>query len=233
MKIVFDSLSRTTKFLNASGGEILRFLPLFLYIAPDYIICYPKSMNKRIFISISLPESVKNKLVSYQEEISNSFMHFNDFCPIKWTKKHNLHITLFFVGYVELEQLVQVFETVENAVKKYNSFKINLNNVSYGPKEKSPKMVWVNGENSPELGELQAELEKELLEVRQSDNSFTPHITLGRIVQWQFNKIELEERPDISKDISLSFNVDSIEIMESDLKKGGAQYAVLKSIPLK
>jgi len=190
-------------------------------------------MNKRIFISIGLPESVKNKLVSYQEEISNSFMHFNDFCPVKWTKKHNLHITLFFVGYVELDELVQVFEAVEKIVKNHNSFKIDLKSISYGPKEKSPKMVWANGENSPELGKLQAELEKELLDVRQPDNSFIPHITLGRIVQWQFKKIEPEERPDISKDISLSLNVDSIEIMESELKKGGAHYIVLKSIPLK
>ena len=190
-------------------------------------------MNKRIFISISLPESVKNKLVTYQEEISNSFTHFNDFCPIKWTKKHNLHITLFFVGYVELDDLVNIFEIVENIAKKHESFKIDLKSVSYGPKEKSPKMVWANGENSPELGKLQAELEKELLEVRQPDNSFTPHITLGRIVQWQFSKIEPEERPDISKDFSLSFNVSSMEIMESDLKKGGAHYTILKSIPLK
>jgi len=140
-----------------------------------------------------------------------------------------LHITLFFVGYVELDQLVDIFETIENIAQKYSGFKINLNNVSYGPKERSPKMVWANGENSPELGELQAELEKSLLEVREPDHNFTPHITLGRIVQWQFNKIELEERPDVSKDISLSFPVNSIEIMESE--KG--RYTVLKSISFK
>jgi 2'-5' RNA ligase len=130
---------------------------------------------------------------------------------------------------VELDDLVNVFEIVESIAKKHERFKIDLKDISYGPKEKSPKMVWVSGENSPELGELQAELEKELLDVRKPDNSFTPHITLGRIVQWQFNKIELEERPDIFKDIDLSFPVDSIEIMESE----GAHYTVLKSISLK
>jgi len=202
---------------------------LYAYIAPLCIICYCLNMNKRIFISISLPKNIQDKLVSYQEEISRSFTNFNDFCPVKWTKKHNLHITLFFVGYVELDDLVNVFEIVENIAKNHERFKIDLKDISYGPKEKSPKMVWVSGEISPELGELQAELEKELLDVRKPDNSFTPHITLGRIVQWQFNKIELEERPDIFKDIDLSFPVDSIEIMESE----GAHYTVLKSISLK
>jgi RNA 2',3'-cyclic 3'-phosphodiesterase len=190
-------------------------------------------MNKRIFISIGLPESVQNKLVSYQEEIAKSFTDFHDFCPIKWTKKHNLHVTLFFVGYIELDELVGIFETVEKIAEKHKPFKIELKDISYGPQGKSPKMVWANGEVSPELGELQAEMEKSLLNVRQPDNRFTPHITLGRITQWQFNRIEPEERPDISKDLNLSFPVNSIEIMESELKRGGAHYAVLKSISLK
>jgi len=204
-------------------------VPLFCNIAPLCIICYCLNMNKRIFISIGLPKNIQDKLVSYQDEISRSFTNFNDFCPIKWTKKHNLHITLFFVGYVELDDLVNVFEIVENIAKNHERFKIDLKDISYGPKEKSPKMVWANGENSPELGKLQTELEKELLDVRQPDNSFIPHITLGRIVQWQFNKIELEERPDIFKDIDFSFPVNSIEIMESER----GHYTVLKSISLK
>jgi 2'-5' RNA ligase len=190
-------------------------------------------MKKRIFISIGLSENIKNKLEEYQEEITQSFTSFNDFCPIKWTKKHNLHITLFFIGYIELDELVPMFETIEKIAEQHDSFKIDLKSISYGPKEKSPKMIWANGDNSLELGSLQADLEKELLDIRKPDNGFTPHITLGRIVQWQFNRIELEERPDVFKDIVLSFPVDSIEIMESNMGKGGAQYTVLKSISLK
>lgn len=190
-------------------------------------------MKKRVFISIGLPENIKNKLADHQDEISRSFTHFNDFCPVKWTKKHNLHVTLFFIGYIELDELVPLFHTIERIAAKHSPFKIELNSISYGPKEKSPKMVWASGEKSVELGSLQADLEKELLNVRKPDNAFSPHITLGRIVQWQFSRIEPEERPDISKDISLSFPVESIEIMESELGKGGAEYAVLKSIPLK
>ncbi len=190
-------------------------------------------MKKRVFISIGLPESVKNKLSNYQDEISRSFTNFNDFCPVKWTKKHNLHVTLFFIGYIGLDELVPLFETIEKIASQHVPFRINLKSISYGPKEKSPKMVWVNGEKSAELGSLQADLEKELLNVRQPDNAFSPHITLGRIVQWQFNRIEIEERPDIFKDISISLPVESIDIMESELGRGGAEYAVLKSISLK
>jgi 2'-5' RNA ligase len=190
-------------------------------------------MQKRIFISIGLPENIKNKLVAYQEEIARSFSDHNDFCPIKWSKKHNLHITLLFIGYVELEELVPLIERIEKAAANHGSFVIDLKSISYGPKEKDPKMIWVTGDNSKELGSLQIDLEKEILGNTKLENSFIPHITLGKINQWQFNKINLEERLDVFKDISLSFAVNAIDIMETNIGKGGGQYAVLKSIILK
>ena len=190
-------------------------------------------MQKRIFISIGLPEKIKNKLVEYQEEIAQSFTSFNDFCPIKWSKKHNLHITLFFIGYIELEELMPMIDRIEKLASNHGSFVLDLKSISYGPKADAPKMIWATGENSEELGKLQADIEKELLDTRKSDNSFIPHITLGKVIQWQFNRIEPEERSDIFKDINLSFVVNSIEIMETNIGKGGADYAILKSIPLK
>jgi 2'-5' RNA ligase len=190
-------------------------------------------MQKRIFISIGLSEKVRNKLVEYQEEVAQSFINFNDFCPVKWSKKHNLHITLFFIGYVELEELMPMIDRIEKIASNHGSFVIDLKSISYGPKVEEPKMIWATGENSKELGKLQAEIEKELLNTRKPDNSFIPHITLGKVIQWQFNKINPEERPEILKDINLSFAVNSIEVMETNLERGGADYAVLKSIPLK
>jgi 2'-5' RNA ligase len=187
-------------------------------------------MQKRIFISIGLPENIKNKLIAYQEEIARSFP---DFCPIKWSKKHNLHITLFFIGYIELEELMPMIERIEKLATNHGSFVIDLKSISYGPKEDAPKMIWATGENSKQLGSLQTDIEKELLDIKKPENSFVPHITLGKVTQWQFNRIEPEEQPDIARDISLSFAVNSIEVMETNLGRGGADYAILKSIPLK
>ena len=65
------------------------------------------------------------------------------------------------------------------------------------------------------------------------NHSFKPHVTLARIREWEFRRIELEERPLVEEDISLDFEVNSVEIMESELKRGGPEYVVLESIPLK
>jgi 2'-5' RNA ligase len=44
--------------------------------------------------------------------------------------------------------------------------------------------------------------------------------------------MEPEERPEIDEEVNFSFEVKSIEIMESHLKRGGAEYTVLESLPL-
>lgn len=189
-------------------------------------------MNKRIFISIEIPKNIKEKLIDYQEEINKSFINFNDSCPIKWARKDDMHITLLFLGYVELNELQPIFKIIEEITEKHESFNVELKNLSYGPSNVSPKMIWANGEKSDKLDKLQNELSAKLLDTC-NPNEFTPHITLGKIIRWEFNRIELEERPDVYKEISLSIPVRSIEVMESDLKKKSGRYAVLRSFPLK
>lgn len=199
-------------------------------------------MRKRIFIGINLPEKIKNRLAEEQQEIDRSFSYFCGNSPIKWTRKDNLHITLFFVGYLEINDLPEIFKIVESVVSKFSIFDVKLNNLTYAPKNKiPPKMVWANGEISDELGRLQKAMETALLanpniileNEEGSNKNFIPHITTGRIVQWQWAKIEPEEIPELDKDLSLNFSVKSIEVMESELKRGGAQYTILKSFELK
>jgi 2'-5' RNA ligase len=68
---------------------------------------------------------------------------------------------------------------------------------------------------------------------KKNHREFLPHITLGRIREWQWRQIDVEERPLIEKDISINFKVISIDVMESQLKRTGAEYSILKSFSLK
>jgi len=164
-------------------------------------------MQRRVFIAINLPERIKNKLAEYQLKWPE--------LPCRWTKKENLHITLEFLGYLTDEELMEVCQKTDKMASEKEAFSVRLNKVCYGPADKKPvKMVWVMGEKIKELG-------------------INPHITLGRIKTWQFRQIESEERPEINEDIDLSFEVNSIEIMESNLKRGGPEYTILQSCLLK
>jgi 2'-5' RNA ligase len=99
-----------------------------------------------------------------------------------------------------------------------------------------PRMVWAEGEKSKELAAIREDLENSLTEkVRfvPENRTFAPHITLARISSWEWKQIEPEERPEVNENIDLPFTVESIEVMESVLKRGGPVYTILESHQLK
>ncbi len=190
-------------------------------------------MNKRIFIAINLPENIKKKLTGYQNKWQE--------LPVKYTNKENLHITLIFLGYLNDEELVKICDITKKVVSRNQSFSINLNKICYGPPHKiPPRMIWAEGKKSEKFTKLQTDLEKNLLEnftphqnkVSGAGRVFSPHITLGRLKQWEFRQIEQEKIPEINEEISLNFEVNSIEVMESQLRREGPKYTVLESIKL-
>jgi len=149
---------------------------------------------------------------------------------------------LMFLGYLADEELLEVLKITKEVASRQEPFSVNLIKICYGPPKKMPpRMVWVEGEKNEELGKLQTDLEKNLLEkstpyrneVPGAGRPYAPHITLGRIRTWEFRQIEPEERPIVDEDISLNFEVNSLEVMESELKRGGPEYTVLESCPLK
>ena len=61
------------------------------------------------------------------------------------------------------------------------------------------------------------------------NRTFAFHITLARISSWGFRAIEPEERPEINESLDLAFSVESIEVMESEMKRNGPVYTILES----
>ena len=187
--------------------------------------------NRRIFIAINLPEDIKRKLRDYQEKWLE--------LPIKWTKKDNLHITLFFLGYIRDEELLEICRITKEISLGQSSFFLNLFKICYGPENKiPPKMIWAYGEKSEEFISLKNNLERAFLGSKRvpffsEKREFSPHITLGRIRQMEWKGIEPEERPEINEIIDLGFEVGSIDDIESELKKDGPRYTVLESCVLK
>jgi len=191
----------------------------------------------RIFVAINLPGDIKKELGSYAEKYPE--------LPAKWASKDNLHITLEFLGNLTNEEVGEVCVTVKEVVKRHGDFSLNINKICYagvrpgsdiGLTPRIPRMIWAEGEKSKELSALREDLENSLLEkVRfvPENRIFAPHITLARINAWEWKSIEPEERPEINENIDLLFTVESIDVMESEMKKDGPIYTILESHQLK
>jgi len=179
-------------------------------------------MLHRIFLAVNLSTEVRDKLFSYKEKWPE--------LPARWTMPENLHVTLVFLDNTSEKELEGVKKTTREVATHHKLFSFTLSKIVYGPSTKLPRMVWATGESSAELTTLQQNLASALSQ--KEEHPFSLHITLARIKEWEFRKIEPEERPVINEEISLEVPVNTIDIMESKLKQGGPEYSIIESIPL-
>ncbi len=193
--------------------------------------------KKRIFVAINLPKEVKNKLLELQKEIKNEFENLTDIDfqrIIRFVPPENLHLTLLFLGYLSFEQIEALKRILKEIAPKQNSFKIVLKSLSYAPPDqKIPRMIWVKISQSQELLLLQENLQKSVRDAfefrffKPEKRPFLPHLTLARLKLFGLKK--LDELPAIEKNLNFDFQATSFEIMESNLKRTGAQYSIIES----
>jgi len=178
---------------------------------------------RRIFIAVNLPESAKEKLLAYQKRWPE--------LPARWTSKENLHLTLAFLGNTSDKELAEVCRLTQEVGARHSRFELKVNHLQYGPDAKRPRMIWALIEKSPELLELQKDVVRALH--AEEEQNFIPHLTLARLRTFELQRMEVEELPDVNEEISVSFEVQSVEVMESRLRRSGSEYSIIQSFMLK
>lgn len=186
-------------------------------------------MLHRIFIAINIPDKTKKALLAYREKWPE--------LPARWVKPENLHIILVFLGNTSDKELETMNVLCREIAKKHAPFSFSFSSLSYGPSPIEPRMVWLKGSPSRELLKLQKDLEKSLESLKNpafvsKKLPFRLHLTLGRLNEFEFRNLDLEERPDIQKEVSFEIPVNSFEIMESKLGRGGTEYSAIESFAL-
>lgn len=172
---------------------------------------------KRVFIAINLPEKIKEELVKYQKSNGNF--------GVRWTKKDSLHITLYFIGWIEEEKIKHISLQLKTLAKNYKPFDTYLTEITIGPDEKTPRMIWANGPVTDELKKLSQDIKEKVEKVidRIEMLPFKNHVTLAR----KHGRI----KPFI-EEIDLKFQVKRFELMESKLLRDGAEYKAIESFEL-
>lgn len=188
-------------------------------------------MAKRIFLAVNLPTNIRKDLFLFQSELKEAF----DKKAVKWVNKDNLHITLLFLGFVKKEKVPFLQKKLSSFKNK--KFSVEFDKITYYPEnKKSAKIIWAQGK-SRELCELREKICKALskdfpISSVCDEKEFKVHVTMGRIRRWEFEKTSLSAIPEISQEVNLSFDVNSFVLLESKLKKGGAEYKLIEEYKL-
>jgi RNA 2',3'-cyclic 3'-phosphodiesterase len=131
----------------------------------------------RTFIALELPlsGSLLNVIESFKKEVSG--------LTIKWVEKHNMHITLAFLGDTDASQLLEIADGLRTIIIKYASIAIHLTGIGIFGTFTNPKVVWIGITENAELNAL-AKDNHQLIQgygFRIDNALFKPHLTLGRI----------------------------------------------------
>lgn len=175
--------------------------------------------NKRIFIAVNLPEKAMERIF---ETLSMEI-------PGKETKvvaKENLHVTMRFLGYLNDEGIEEICGKLEE-LRKFKKFEAEV----AGAGEFGGRVIWIGIEKgNKELIEVARKIE-ELLGV-EKDERFNPHITIARNKDLRIKEVrELVEKLNAKK-LKEKIRVESIDVMQSILKREGPDYIVVKRIEL-
>lgn len=179
-------------------------------------------MKRKIFISINLPARTKKSLTRATQKWAD--------LPVKWFKEDNLHIQLFFLGFVDDDSTYDICEKVTAAVHDVEIFDVEFDAIKLSPTPEDPRVVVVTGKASEALRNLVEKIEKELGIFSSSKKEFRPNITLGKIRKnmWQ----ELPEKPEIYKHYPLLATVETVDVMASDFDGDDLEYAIIESCEL-
>ncbi len=183
-------------------------------------------MKKRLFIAINLPEKVKHLIDAEIAEFEKKMSH-----GIRFLDSHNWHITTTFLGYQEDMAIPDILKALEDSAPRLEAPEIEITSITYGPPGKSPRMIWLNGSanTSSAIAEIKKITEENFsnrnIRFDIENRKYNCHITLAR-----FETNEVGELPPLDVKLNLKFTPQSLDLMESRLKRSVAEYDKLFGI---
>ncbi len=132
----------------------------------------------RSFIAIELDDKTHQLL----SEIQNKLKHATS--NIKWVNSCNIHLTLKFLGNIQLEKIEEVKSLLDDAALGVKAFKISLSEIGAFPKLDYVRVIWVGIKlGSEKIKSLASNLEEKLTKLgfEKEKRPFRSHLTLGRM----------------------------------------------------
>ncbi len=186
----------------------------------------------RCFIAIDIPEDIRADLADLQKELAGRVdIHKGD---VKWVEPEGMHLTLKFLGEVPDNQVVEVCSVTKDVAAQHPAFDFDVKEVgAFGGR--SARVLWVGaGLHSPELLQLQQDLEEQLAQAGwpKEGRQFSGHLTLCRIRNSKAGE-KLAKLAEQYKDFDLgTLRADSLCVYESQLKPEGPIYTRLGNCKL-
>lgn len=188
-----------------------------------------KEDSRRLFIGISLPQEIQEKLVFLEDELKKFILRG------RWIKKESLHLTLKFLGYCDSDRVGQIDQKIKEVAQSKDVFTFTLQGLGAFPTLKRARVIWVGvGEGAGQFVDLAESIDSSLEELgfETENRPFHPHITLARLkIPSAIDETHLTKLADQLPQNELK--AQSIILFQSKLTPSGAEYSKITENLLK
>jgi 2'-5' RNA ligase len=172
--------------------------------------------KRRLFVGIELDDRIRNEI----EDLVRPWRSLDGF---RWVPAENLHLTLAFLGWVEVSTVDAIVDRLPTAAARPHAFSTRLSGAGRFPERGKARVLWVGLDDAGGALTALAETVQGSLQdsFQREDRPYRPHITVARA-----------RRPVAVPGLetgggSSSFDVDEIALFESHLGRQHARYEVL------
>lgn len=175
----------------------------------------------RLFVAAALPEDLKQHLLHQLE----AFRH----PALRLLPAQNLHLTLYFIGNVPLQQLPAIRQAVGEVAQRHQPFTLDFACTEPGPKPRHPRLVWARFAEQEAFAALSRDLTAALAEAPPKQRKAIPHVTLARFRKDMPAPMDL---PAVRAEAPLQLEVREVALWQSELASPHPVYRVLETFRL-
>jgi RNA 2',3'-cyclic 3'-phosphodiesterase len=184
----------------------------------------PRSLTVRAFFGLPLPEAQRSILDGYLAECARRAPQF------RWTRDANLHLTVRFLGHLEVAVAEQIVERLVEA--DLASFDLRLGEIGSFKRGRLARVVWLGlAHGGAESKQVAAAVESECARagLEPETRPFSPHLTLARARARDGAPLpELPAAPGME-----AWRASELILYQSRLGRAGAVYEPLRTIRLR
>ena len=184
----------------------------------------------RTFIAIEIPEDIKQQMAEVQATLRKAAVEAS------WPRPEGIHLTLKFLGEVPEGQVPEIADALRTSIHDMPRFRLEIAGTGAFPNARNARVVWIGVSGDLEkLNGIQAAIDEAMVRIgmEREDRAFKPHLTLARIKHIRSKESLLSALQQV-KDVTLpGFEVRSVSLMRSELKRSGAEYTELARVELR
>ncbi len=188
----------------------------------------------RSFIAVELPDEVKSALTQLETQLKSKGQP-----SVKWVDPNSIHLTLKFLGNIDGNRVEEITDAIGTAARGISPLHLEVKGLGVFPNLKRAQVAWVGVSGDIDrLIQLQQQIDSNLSRFGFIPESrpFAPHLTLARLR----DQASPDDRQSFGQliagtrfETTLGFDVDSVNLMRSQLTREGPIYTRLSSVRLK